>query len=205
MLKTGPVRQLHALRLNPFLPFQISTSTVLMTMAALGAIAGMFFFFHGFSLLQERRLSRPRPYQKRIVHTATITTTLATADVDVSKCDSHEVIQLTPVESLPNGSTSMTQQGKIAAALLRAGIPNPVTWSAQTEVRVVDPPDSAAAKATASKVSTVLEQDANADPSRLPDAPAANSADWKSSLMIWGGPALTLGCVYALASHFGWL
>jgi hypothetical protein len=28
---------------------------------------------------------------------------------------------------------------------------------------------------------------------------------WKSSLMIWGGPALTLVCVYILLAHFNLL
>src|ERR1700745_1588461 len=41
---------------------------------------------------------------------------------DASKRNSHEVIQLTPLETQANGSESMTQQAKIAAALLRAGI-----------------------------------------------------------------------------------
>jgi hypothetical protein len=31
------------------------------------------------------------------------------------------------------------------------------------------------------------------------------SLGWKSFGMIWGGPALTLLCVYILAAHFGWL
>jgi len=28
---------------------------------------------------------------------------------------------------------------------------------------------------------------------------------WKCSLMIWGGPALTLVSVYFMAAHYGWL
>ena len=31
------------------------------------------------------------------------------------------------------------------------------------------------------------------------------SLGWKSALMIWGGPALTLFCVYLLASQYGGL
>jgi hypothetical protein len=31
------------------------------------------------------------------------------------------------------------------------------------------------------------------------------SLRWKSALMIWGGPALTLACVYMLAGQYGWL
>ena len=29
--------------------------------------------------------------------------------------------------------------------------------------------------------------------------------NWKSALMIWGGPVLTLLCFYILAAEFGWL
>jgi hypothetical protein len=32
-----------------------------------------------------------------------------------------------------------------------------------------------------------------------------NSLSWKSTLMIWGGPALTLLCVYIVAAKLDWL
>jgi hypothetical protein len=31
------------------------------------------------------------------------------------------------------------------------------------------------------------------------------SLAWQSALMIWGGPALTLLCLYYLAARYGWL
>ena len=31
------------------------------------------------------------------------------------------------------------------------------------------------------------------------------SLGWKSALMIWCGPMVTLACVYFLLAHFGWL
>jgi len=31
------------------------------------------------------------------------------------------------------------------------------------------------------------------------------SLGWKSTLMIWGGPALTILCIYILLAHFGHL
>ncbi len=31
------------------------------------------------------------------------------------------------------------------------------------------------------------------------------SLAWKATLMIWGGPLLTLACVYFLALQWGWL
>ena len=103
----------------------------------------------------------------------------------------------------------MTQQGKIAAALLRAGIPNPVTWVDQrgeNEIRVVDEPESEPVKATKDiDLSRVLQQNSKAPTLPLPTRDQNPTADRKTSLMIWGGPALTLGCIYILAAHFGWL
>jgi hypothetical protein len=32
-----------------------------------------------------------------------------------------------------------------------------------------------------------------------------SSLSWKSTLMIWGGPPLTLLCAYIVAAHFDWL
>ncbi|MGC2197836.1 MAG: hypothetical protein WA628_24405 [Terriglobales bacterium] len=186
-----------------------------MILAAVGAVAGLFFFFHGFSLLQEQRLAPACVVSKAPVHTATITTTttFTAKGGDALKRDAHaEVIQLSPADSQPNGSASMTQQGKIAAALLKAGIPNPVTLSdnrAQTAVRVADFPanEKAATQEKAVAVSRVLQQGANAAALGLPalHQDSGNWMPWKTSLMIWGGPALTLACIYALAAHFGWL
>jgi hypothetical protein len=31
------------------------------------------------------------------------------------------------------------------------------------------------------------------------------SLGWKSALMIWGGPALTLLSIFIFLAHFGWL
>lgn len=133
----------------------------------------------------------------------------AAKSAEAVKRNSHEVIKLSSVEAQVNGSESMTQQGKIAAALLRAGIPNPVTWAdhrAQNEIQVVD--EAASEPVTASKdveVSRVLQQKSNAPALQLPTRDQNHTADRTTSLMIWGGPALTLACVYILAAHFGWL
>ncbi len=120
-----------------------------------------------------------------------------------------EVIQLSGSERQPNDSVSMTQQGRIAAALLKAGIPNPATWSAQNEARVIDTPGELepSENQKAEDVSRVLQQGATAEPVKLPSLQPApgHSMDWKANLMIWGGPALTLACIYVLAAHFGWL
>jgi hypothetical protein len=193
--------------LNSLLPLHVSASGILMILAALGAVAGLFFFFHGFSVLQERRLSSARAVAKVPAHTATLATTYATKGADLKRASHAEVIQLTPLDNPVNDSASMTQQGKIAAALLKAGIPNPVIWSAQPEVRVIDPP-SGSVRSEATKeadVSRVLQQGATAEPVHFPSLQPTPSMGWKARLMIWGGPALTLACIYTLAAHFGWL
>jgi hypothetical protein len=102
----------------------------------------------------------------------------------------------------------MTQQGRIAAALLKAGIPSPATWSnenMQVTVRVEEHTPKPAA--TKEEVSRVLQQGANASEFHIPalNPSASHRSTWKTTLMIWGGPALTLTCIYILASRLGWL
>ncbi len=176
-----------------------------MIVAVLGAVGGMFCFFHGFSVLQEQRLSPVRTVAKISEHSSGITTSAAKPkSVNSPKRDSHEVIQLSTAKNQHGDSASMTQQGKIAAALLKAGIPNPVTWSAPLQVA-----ESAEAKAPTdgADVSRVLQQGAAAEAFHIPalQQNSRRSPDWKCSLMIWGGPILSLGCIYILAAHFGWL
>src|SRR5580698_3837990 len=112
------------------------------------------------------------------------------------------------------------QRQKITSALMRAGITHPAAWAAAGLV------NSAAAVAPAS-VSTgggtaavaaieqfdlhppvVLMKGAH-DPAFLiswhSQRDVVSSLSWKSALMIWGGPALTLLCVYVVALHFDWL
>jgi hypothetical protein len=199
---------------NTYLPFPPSESGILMIPVALGAIAGLFFFFHGFSLLQSRRQVTGHSASKEAGQAATITTTttFTTKGGDTPKRDSQaEVILLSPADSQQIGSVSMTQQGKIAAALLKAGVPNPATWPvdrAQTGVRVADPPASERAQTPNAEVSRVLQQGAAAPAFRLPalnqNSPRDGS-NLKATLMIWGGPMLTLACIYTLAAHLGWL
>ncbi len=132
----------------------------------------------------------------------------------------HEVIQLSPD---PNSTKAadMSQQQKIAAALLKAGISSPAAWAA-------------AGVPTASNVPPVMvlttplaTENRNSSPSNVgssgqasgfvPHPPVilmkgtnnktfliswrsqnelARSLGWKCTLMIWGGPALALLSLY---------
>jgi hypothetical protein len=133
-----------------------------------------------------------------------------------------EVVRLSSeTGALP--ATAMSQQQKIAAALMKAGVSNPAAWA-------VAGVNGSSASASAHSVSAVLT--APMEPRHAPAAtqgfdlhppvvlmkgshdPAffiswrsqrdvVNSLGWKSSLMIWGGPALTLACTYFLFAYFG--
>jgi hypothetical protein len=205
--------------LNFSLPFSLHSSEVVLIVAALGAIGGLSLFFHGFSLLQQRwpvPAHRPVKTAAHAVTTTTLSTALDTSGPgDTPTRDSHtraEVIKLTPHDGEEIISASMTQQGRIAAALLKAGVPSPATWSSEpvhTAVRVQEPSannDSTAA--SNAELSRVLQQGASASAVRvagLNQSPPGHASHWKPTLMIWGGPALTLACIYVLAARLGWL
>jgi len=111
------------------------------------------------------------------------------------------------------------QQAKMAAVLTKAGIMSPMAWAAAG----VDSPTQAmahpAANGSAAAAAPAPEQFDLHPPVVLMKGahnPAffiswrsqrevVQSLGWKSALMIWGGPALTLFCVYLLASQYGGL
>ncbi len=127
----------------------------------------------------------------------------------------------------PLSSAEMSQQGKIAAALLKAGISNPAAWSAAG----ISDSATAVAMATGRDISsTTSEVDGvSAPPATVEfdthpkvvlmkgeNNPAffiswrsqrevVSSLGWKSIAYIWGGPALTLISMYVLLAHMGWL
>jgi hypothetical protein len=191
-------------------------SAILM-IAAVGAITGLYFFFHGFSLLQQRALLSKRGYAQKPPQNSVIcsTTTFTPHDSNTLKLDSqHEVIHLSPNDTPQADSASMTQQGKIAAALLKAGIRNPVTVAdnrVQTEVRLreqISHEQSTKPQVSGADVFRALQKTATAAEIPLPSLEAKavrTPSAWEANVMIWGGPALTLVCIYVLASRLGWL
>jgi hypothetical protein len=109
------------------------------------------------------------------------------------------------------------QQQKISAALMRAGITNPAAWAAAGLVSPANVARSASVSAVAAAPAleqfdlhspVVLMKGAH-DPAFFiswhSQRDVVNSLSWKSTLMIWGGPALTLLCVYIVAAKFNWL
>ncbi len=135
----------------------------------------------------------------------------------------HEVIRLSP-ESAPTKSAEMSQQQKISAALLKAGLASPAAWaaagvrSAATAtpggVLVMPDPANAASSGKGSPGNTSGAQLENGFDPHPPVAlmkgtnnktfliswrsqqEVARSLGWKCALMIWGGPALALISLY---------
>ncbi len=136
-----------------------------------------------------------------------------------------QVIRLS-TEQTPAGPADMTQQHKIAAALLRAGISNPAAWSAagvaspairvreEASVLTVRSQNEVKGFGRAGSGSAVLEPN-GFDPhppvvlmtgasnktfmiSWRSQQDVARALGWKCTLMIWGGPALALLSLYVV-------
>jgi hypothetical protein len=126
-----------------------------------------------------------------------------------------EVIRL-PTHSTPMNSSEMTQQQKIAAALVKAGITSPAAWSvagvpseSASGVEVVSEPastwsrDGGRSNGFDRHPPVVLRKGEN-DKTFLiswrSQQEVARALGWKCTLMIWGGPALALLSLYVLLS-----
>jgi hypothetical protein len=109
------------------------------------------------------------------------------------------------------------QRAKIVDALTKAGITNPAAWAAagirQTQVIAAASSGGGAAGAAPAPEQfdlhppTVLMKGAHSPAffiSWRSQRAVVQSLGWKSALMIWGGPAVTLVCAYILAAEFGW-
>lgn len=142
-----------------------------------------------------------------------------TEDLPVST--HQQVIRLS--EKKLGAAADMSQQGKIAAALMRAGITNPAAWAAagiNNSSAAVATADSGTGTAAATetapdrsadfdlKPKVVLMKGEN-DPTFLiswrSQRDLVSSLGRKSVACIWGGPALTLLGVYVLLLRMGWL
>jgi hypothetical protein len=117
-----------------------------------------------------------------------------------------QVIHITP-NPVPTKTTEMTQQQKIAAALMKAGISNPAAWSAagvmgaNASAGVAISADGASTEGFELRPPVVLMKGKN-NPMFLiswrSQREIAKSLGWKSTLMIWGGPALAVLSLYIL-------
>jgi E3 Ubiquitin ligase len=134
--------------------------------------------------------------------------------------------EVSPVAaSEPALALDSAQSEKVAAALRRAGIANPAAWaaagipSAGVSSFSSSLPSGGAAAAAAPVAEKTPEVQFDLQPpvvlmkgvhnpaffiSWQSQREVVGSLGWKSAAMIWGGPALTLGCIY-LVAQFGWL
>jgi hypothetical protein len=109
----------------------------------------------------------------------------------------------------------MTQQQKVAAALMKAGISNPAAWSAAGVFPESAPslqvlPDTASEGNGASHNNgfdlhpPVVLMKGSANPTFLiswrSQQEVARALGWKCTLMIWGGPLLALFSLYVFLS-----
>jgi E3 Ubiquitin ligase len=141
----------------------------------------------------------------------------------------NQKMEIVPLSGEPSAvpAIEMTQQQKIAAALLKAGISNPAAWavagvspqaagqataSVSTAVATSMAPDEALGQDTREAYDLhppVVLMKGSHDPTFLiswrSQRDLISNLGWKSTLMIWGGPALTLVCVYILLAHFNLL
>ena len=111
------------------------------------------------------------------------------------------------------------EKARITEALTKAGITSPSAWAAagisQTQAAAVAASSAGSAAAAAPAPEqfdlhppTVLmkgEHNSSFLISWQSQRDVVRSLGWKSTLMIWGGPVVTLACFYILALEFGWL
>jgi hypothetical protein len=169
---------------------------------------------HGAAL--NRMLTPPQSFGATSASTANLSLNSAAQPPVIHQ----EVIRLTP-ESNAGSSASMSQQSKVAAALMKAGITNPAAWAAAGISDPVAPLGRSAGSASATapavavdlstfdlQPSVVLNKGDN-DRTFLiswrSERDLVSSLGWKATACIWGGPALTLLGVYVLLISLGWL
>jgi E3 Ubiquitin ligase len=143
----------------------------------------------------------------------------ATPIVITGNAEPPQVIHL-PSEASPTKAADMTQQQKIATALLKAGISSPAAWVAAgvTTSPIVNSDPNGLPPATVPNGSAHVPLQTEPDgfdphppvvlmkgknsPTFLiswrSQRDLARSLGWKCSLMIWGGPLLSLLCLYGL-------
>ncbi|MHB8214480.1 MAG: GIDE domain-containing protein [Candidatus Sulfotelmatobacter sp.] len=138
-----------------------------------------------------------------------------------------QVIHLSPAAA-PTKAADMSQQQKVAAALLKAGISSPVAWAAAgvtpAALAINSDPHGLSDGGMRSGAGN-LSQPISATDAFDPHPPVvmmkgknnptfliswrsqrdlARSLGWKCTLMIWGGPALCLLCLYGLQALTHW-
>jgi hypothetical protein len=125
----------------------------------------------------------------------------------------QEIIRLSS-DDKPGSAADMTQQGKIAAALTKAGITSPAAWAAAgLATGVATAPGGVTVEPAASSDfdphPAVVLRKGEHNPaffiSWRSQKEIVESLGWKSTAMIWGGPVIALICLYYLLESLKWL
>lgn len=190
------------------LPSLFSRPDLVTVIAALCTSLGVYLFVLGYRRIQHVPIASsvvPAPSAPPEETVVTITSRISD---EIVKNSSAEVIRLSPEQSA--GASSMSQQSRIAAALNKAGIANPVSWNGGTDKsgdgvrRSNTEPKNLPTLQTQKLKVTRAEFPA---PERIPksssEAPKlSKSSGSKTDWMLWLGGALALAGAYALAFHF---
>ena len=207
----------------PFCLFSVAGVDAEMIPVGLGALLGIGVFLRGFHLLQRNRPVFNLPALNENDQKAPTPTSAPGAfapkreekQKEAIPLETHrEIIRLSPTNGEEAASRARTQQGQIAAALVKAGISNPMSWSAppqvsEVSVRTVETPGdrpegpTTLLQALDLNASVALQEGLRS--AKTAQKPVPQEFRWTPALMIWGGPILTLGCLYLIASHYQWL
>ena len=196
--------------MNLHLPFVLSATNVVGILAALCGLLGLFLFIRGFVLLQPTGTQHATPRlesspTKPLAAVASRPSQISAANVRT------EVIRLTADDGA--ATVTMSQQGKIAAALLKAGVPSPASWNTDsastvdvaTGTKTSPTPQTSNLKVTQPNATPAAS--GNREPRKTEPKNNSPTKQTKKSAagMVWTGVALTLISVYVLAARFGWL
>lgn len=193
------------------LPSFVSRPDLVTVVAILGALLGVYLFLRGFSLLHRTSVATPiAPPQDTRPTNTTVTFTSHISDMAARNARA-EVVRLTPDQS--DSSSLKSQQARIAAALLKAGVPSPVSWNtarrhdanggqlASSELMNLHALQTAKLK-VGEDLSVKSDRPLKSARKEInPKKPSGTKPTW----MLWLGGALALTSVYALAFHFGLL
>ena len=130
---------------------------------------------------------------------------LPTREPREEKKPEAEIVRLSHQHD-PLSPNQMSQQSRIAAALLRAGITNPAAWAA---AGVEQPPanmgngngKTLSASGAAASPAAALER--SEEPQAL--FMKINSPEMQARASLFGGAALLLLSIYIVLTHLGWL
>ena len=185
----------------------------MLILATFCGVLGLVLFLRGFSRL--RHHATTTSITPRLESSALKPAAAAAARISQMSMTSvkPEVIRLT-IDEAP-AAVSMSQQGKIAAALLKAGVPSPASWNTD-QGGTVDvaasstktPPTLQTSKLKVAQSPTIPpvtppRNDPNSNAPKKPVPPKRTTKN--SAWMLWTGVALFVLSVYLLAAHFGWL